>query len=455
MQKLHTCRFTLLRQARSHQDDRPRLSRPCRSYDSTESCSHTSHANLLSRGFKLCHNQPTHHQHKKMRVSDERLKLYQKDYPFAYDLVTNENTFIQALEDKRFYLKGTTVATNSGYDHNWFHSIFGTQRNVLLYKARAMDVIFVPWLCISLNAIVWTSLVKCDVVSGLDSGVDDADNLFITACLTFLLVFRLNRVAIRWWDTRRMWGVIVEQMRTLTSEILEHVQHAPENRDNAIRWICAFCIMVKYHLRIPDRDTAGNENNKKNYDLKELEGILTDKQIHELVNNEDSSLYDHPGLYCMSECRHVLKKALKIDENTPIGLASAYSSEMRRLEIGLHSLIAQVGGMERVKATPLPLAYITHMRTILFVHFLALPYLKALEWGWATMPFTILLSYALLGIDAAASDCEVPFTANHVNHLDMDGYCIAALKNVTQLVCHSADMNIRDNKLKNTSDELC
>jgi predicted membrane chloride channel (bestrophin family) len=51
-------------------------------------------------------------------------------------------------------------------------------------------------------------------------------NLVLTTALAFLLVFRLNRVAIRWWDTRMMWGTIVADARTLTDLILEHVSFA-------------------------------------------------------------------------------------------------------------------------------------------------------------------------------------------------------------------------------------
>ena len=93
------------------------------------------------------------------------------------------------------------------------------------------------------------------------------------------------------------------------------------------------------------------------------------------------------------------------------------------------------------------------MRTFLFAYLFTIPYLKAFEWGWHTIPLVIIHSYALLGIDSAASECEVPFSANRVNHLDMEAYCMSALSNVTQLVWHSADMQLRDRK--HTSNGIC
>merc|ERR1712038_883138 len=74
-------------------------------------------------------------------------------------------------------------------------------------------------------------------------------DLVFTTTLAFLLVFRLNRVAIRWWDTRSMWGMIIADARILVSCILEHTHHAPEQRDDAISWIACFLIAVKQHLR--------------------------------------------------------------------------------------------------------------------------------------------------------------------------------------------------------------
>ena len=60
-------------------------------------------------------------------------------------------------------------------------------------------------------------------------------NLVLTTALAFLLVFRLNRVAVRWWDTRTKWGLIVAEARILTSCILEYVStHTSIHVNNVI-----------------------------------------------------------------------------------------------------------------------------------------------------------------------------------------------------------------------------
>lgn len=299
-----------------------------------------------------------------------------------------------------------------------------------------MDVYALPWLLVTINATIWTLLVEhSDEASKFSiHNVEVHINLLVSACLAFLLVFRLNRVAIRWWDTRRNWGVVVEQVRTIVSEILEHVHHAPELRDDAVRWCGGYLIAIKQFLR-----------GERCIDPIELAGFLSREQIQCIQDSH------HPGLYCTSEIRHALKIALSIndndDEHNMHHQAYQFSSSLQRLEIALHQLIAQVGGMERVKATPLPIVYVTHLRTFLILYLLLLPYVFAGEWGFYTILVVSLVAFALLGIDGAAHECEVPFSKGRVNHLDMEAFCIMAMDNITQLVCHSADMYDRDYKV--------
>ena len=355
---------------------------------------------------------------------DERLNVYKKHHKLAYDLLSNKHIFCEALREKRKFRRNY----QSHSDH-WFASVVGTFGNILLYQARALDIFYAPWLVVSVNAIIWTVMTQDDYIS-YQFRVDIEANFFISACLAFLLVFRLNRVAIRWWDTRTIWGGIVAQSRTLTSEILEHTHHMPENRDEAIRWICTYIIAVKQFLR-----------GEKKIDRAELSGIISHEKLIKVENAA------HPGLYCLSELHHTLKRAYSVNENTPIALATSYCSDMRRLEIGIHLMTAQVGGLERIKATPLPIVFVTHLRSLLFLYLMSLPYLNSMEWGWFTIPIVSVLAFSLLGIDAAAHECEIPFSPNRVNHLDMEGYCLLALKNITQLVCHSSDIHIRESGL--------
>jgi len=344
---------------------------------------------------------------------DERYK----DYPFVLALIHGRQNRKTA-----FSQSGKMINSGLKSNGNWLRTVF-------TLRARAIDVFFVPWMLVTVNASLWTFLIKVPLKEKFDISTDSWDtlySLFLTTALAFLLVFRLNRVAIRWWDTRRMWGAIVAQTRILASCILEHTNHDPIHRDQAIGWLAGFVVSAKQNIR-----------NDKLLSNDELSGFLTPYQVESLSSSA------HPCLEACAELRHALKLAFRITSETPFGMAAAFSSEMRLMEQSLFELINEMGGLERVRSTPLPLVFVTHLRTFLFIYLISLPYMYAHQWGWATIPMVTITSYALLGIDGAASECESPFLRNRLNHLDMEDFCSTALSNIEQLVIHNADMQLR------------
>lgn len=262
-------------------------------------------------------------------------------------------------------------------------------------QGRGIDRFIVPLIIVTLNAVVWTILIKISFRDKFEYDEEPWSSLYtlvLTTSLAFLLVFRLNRVAIRWWDTRRMWGEVIEHSRVLVNGILEHTSHEPRYRDEAISWVGGYAIALKQHMR-----------REKSIDFDEVAGFLSNAQVNDLTEAT------HCCLYAVSEIRHALKLAFTVTANTPAALGFSYSSELRMLEKSLHAMIASMGGLERVRSTPLPIAFVTHLRTFIMFYLLSLPYLYGHTWGWGTIPAVALTAYALLGIDGSSSECESPF----------------------------------------------
>jgi len=353
-------------------------------------------------------------------VSEEDEQRY-TDYPLVLSLIRGRNIRIRS-----FSTQGKLIHSGVKSNRNWLRTIF-------LCKARAFDVFFVPWLIVTVNASIWTYLVLKPLKGTHfipNTSWNSLYSLFLTTTLAFLLVFRLNRVAVRWWETRMMWGSIVAESRILASRILDHTNHDPTNRDLAIRWLAGFVVSVKQHIRYEKRISED-----------ELCGYLTPGQVESLSLSPHPSLA-HPCLKACAELRHALKSAFRVTPDTSTGLATAFSSEMKLMEQPLHKLVNEMGGLERVRSTPLPIVFVTHLRTFLFLYLLSLPYFYAHEWGWATIPSVALTAYALMGIDGAASECESPFRRDSLNHLDMEDFCSTALSNIEQLVIHNANMQL-------------
>ena len=107
---------------------------------------------------------------------------------------------------------------------------------------------------------------------------------------------------------------------------------------------------------------------------------------------------------------------------------------MQTMEMDIASLIDHCGTMERIKATRLPIAYVSHLRTILMGFVLCLPFVYEGYWGWGTIPAVAAIAFALLGIEGAATECENPFSPKRTNHLGMDGFCEATQREVMELL---------------------
>merc|ERR1711865_782167 len=88
----------------------------------------------------------------------------------------------------------------------------------------------------------------------------------------------------------------------------------------------------------------------------------------------------------------------------------------RSLSEQIDTLTGAWGAMERINATPLPFAYVVHLRTFLVLYLLAWNLEALALHGWSAFPALVVVSWALLGIEAASVECERPFRwdANHL-----------------------------------------
>jgi putative membrane protein len=301
----------------------------------------------------------------------------------------------------------------------------GWLRSLCVIEGRALDKFILPWVLVTINAIVWTLVAEIILPETAYKDFSSYETFFglvLNSSLAFLLVFRLNRSAERYWDARGSWGVIIAFGRTMVSGIIVHGRHDPVNRDGVIKWIASFCVATMHFIRgIP------------NIEPETLAGVLALGDINELEASP------HPGLYAADQIRWHLQQIFRIDENTPFGIAQGRSHHLDTLEKQLNGLIHQMGTLERIRSTPLPLVYVTHLRTFLLAFLFAMPYIWWGTLGYATIPIVFLTAFALLGLEGAAQEVESPFEKNRPNHLSMDSYCLLMVGNIVQLIKQDAD----------------
>ncbi|CAO3565656.1 unnamed protein product [Mortierella alpina] len=78
--------------------------------------------------------------------------------------------------------------------------------------------------------------------------------------------------------------------------------------------------------------------------------------------------------------------------------------------------------MERIVFTPIPLAYSIHLRQVVYLYCLALPFTFINALGWLLVPLMFLVSFTLFGMEAIGREIENPFGKDE-NDLHMDEFC--------------------------------
>jgi putative membrane protein len=258
------------------------------------------------------------------------------DYPFVKSMLLH-----RVLRDASFKGDAYTQFEYPKGNEGWMTTLF-------VLRGRALDQIIVPLTIASLHAVLITLLVELDVweAKQIKNTVGDWTLFYayvLNVTLSFLLVFRLNRSASRYWLARKFWGLTIALGRSLTSGILTHGEHNPTIRDEAIRWIGASAVAVMAFMR-GDKKIPNHT----------LEGVLDNKAIEKLESAP------HMPIYACDRARDYLKQLFPVTRETPVGIAHAWTVQLDRLEDQWNHFMNQFGDMERVRGTPLPIVYVSH-----------------------------------------------------------------------------------------------
>ena len=307
---------------------------------------------------------------KKLSVEDQSFA----EFPFLYDFARMADTRDKFL-DEEGQMQRCCPKSTSG----WYRTLF-------VVKGRALDRVILPWIVVTLHAVIYSLLDELNVLNHRDltSEWQPIFTFSLNTTLGFLLVFRLNRAAERYWQARMFWGQIVLYTRTLVSGLLVHASHAPIIRDEALRWLAAFPLTAKDFIR-----------GEVKFHPDCYAGILSTEEILELEQNS------HAPLYAAYQVRRHIKALFCVTEDTNPGVAFSRTQHMNLMESQINRLMEAQASMERIKGTPLPLVDVTHLRTFILINLFLLPWIWGPSWGWYTVPIVAVVGFALLGIEAS------------------------------------------------------
>lgn len=305
----------------------------------------------------------------------------------------------------------TYKAHTAGCDcGGWFRTVF-------FLRGRPILHVLPPLVAISLMTIFCALAKDSRNLLGRDWDLPHLEDILkedyalLLTPLSFLLVYRLNRSAVRFYDARAAAGKLIETCRVLAGEAVRFGAHDPGAVEEICRWIVSFPVATRNFLRQNPVEVA------------ELEGILNEKEIERLKRAPVQTLY------C---CDRMRQAALRVTRSNTKDPAPLVANMFQSMEGHICTLTGAMGAMERINNTPLPFAYVSHLRTCLVLYLLGLPWMLRTP-SWWSVPLVILISYALLGVEAAAVACERPFQ-DQANHLPFDLFAKTVAENVRQIL---------------------
>lgn len=273
---------------------------------------------------------------------------------------------------------------------HWFKFLFS--RNGYFHEEMLISVFVYALLVVVLNWIYLEFQLQ----------IFDFPGTFYTVLglvVGLLLVFRTNTAYDRWWEGRKQLGALVNTCRSFSIKSKHYL-----NDSDVILLIKAFPYVLKEHLR-----------------EEEWQYVPTD--IREKLPSSFKSSIHKPNLLLDLLTQHLIKAFNKKDIS---------GEQLIVLEKEVSSLANILGACERIKNTPIPFGYSIHLKRILLIYLIALPFgfIKSME--WYSIPFMIMVFYTMIGLELIAEEIEEPF-GNDLNDLPFDELADKIATNINEI----------------------
>ncbi|TMV76743.1 hypothetical protein FGG78_28030 [Thioclava sp. BHET1] len=218
------------------------------------------------------------------------------------------------------------------------------------------------------------------------------------ASLSLFLSFRNAAAYERWWEARKLWGVILVEARSFSRELMLYLGEGAD-RARLLEHTVAFAHFHRAMLR----------------------RISGEVEAAAWIGPEAAARFaaaPNPGEAVLNHITAELRRLAQEGRLDTIGL----SAIGQRLET-----LSQVsGGCERIMATPMPLVYSLLMRRTIWLYCLILPFALLGTLNGVTSDFwpiyEVMVAYTLFGFATVTEELEHPFTSL-VHGIPLDAIC--------------------------------
>lgn len=258
---------------------------------------------------------------------------------------------------------------------------------VFIFKIHKSDTIQKLWPTILLMGLLsWlVAYIEIDYLElPQNSGLKNIAMLHgvIGFVLSLLLVFRTNTAYDRWWEGRKAWGKLINDVRN---------------------------IAIKLDSVLPEDDKANRSfyANKLKMYARILHTHLTNESTKYMLDESEHPEFDdylksqHPPSSIAGKMRKMTQKLSKEGIIMP--------EDKWTIDQLLNGLIDVAGTCERIKNTPIPFAYALFIKKFIFVYVITLPIGYVFTTGYYIVPLAMVVFYVLLSLELIAEEIEDPF----------------------------------------------
>ena len=248
----------------------------------------------------------------------------------------------------------------------------------------------------------WSAVVAAVHLLVRPIGVPSTVHTLVGVAIGLLLVFRTNASYDRFWEGRKAWGAIVNDARNLARAASGYLAASPVRADRMLAWTAVFPYVCMQALR-GDPTTGGAT---VALPARELGETLAAPHVPTAVARRISD---------------ELAAAVRTGELAPV--------QAMQIDGHVAGLVDAIGMCERIHRTPLPFAYMVHLRRALILYCGTLPFALVDAFGWSTVLDTLLVTFVLFGIEEIGVEIEDPFGVDD-NDLPLEAICASIERQV-------------------------
>ena len=219
--------------------------------------------------------------------------------------------------------------------------------------------------------------------------------------LTFLIGFRNSSAYDRWWEARKTWSTLKNNLRNFCLKFVTWFQTSQEERQECHRLAAGFAFALRDHLQ----DSA---------DLSKVPGFASEVDRPK-----------HVPAYLAKRIQQLLISIGPERRKDPLALVI--------MDSHVRALMEVCGTCERIKTTPISTSYRALLRHGMFYYLAFASIFVIWDLGIVALPAVLVPAYFLIGIELTAESVEEPF-GRLGDDLPLDTLCLSISRSTAEIL---------------------